>query len=84
MDNQASKASNINRFELKLSKWALLILAGIYVIILLAQISVAAGWLKPAPISSLLNSYKEIALPVITLILGHYFGTRSKSISSGK
>ena len=73
----------VTRFELNVSKGVLLFLALIFLILIVAQVCVSAGLLEAAPISAMFDLYKSIALPIITLILGHYFGARGRSAKIG-
>jgi hypothetical protein len=74
---EQNEASNpLTNFELDISKWIVIFLGGLLLVLVLAQIGVAAKWLDPAPITSLFDMYKGIALPILTLVLGHYFGSR--------
>ncbi len=66
------------RFQMDVTIWALIVITFFYGLAFLAEIAVAAGWLQAAPITNLFASYKSDLLPIVTLILGHYFGRRSQ------
>jgi mannitol-specific phosphotransferase system IIBC component len=69
------------QFERNISKWILGVIAFFFLLVILAEIAVAAGWLENAPIDSLFDVCKAIFLPIVTLVLGHYFGARSQQNS---
>jgi len=67
-----------SQFERNISKWILGAIAFFFFLVVLAEIAVAAGWLNHVPIDALLNICKAVLLPIVMLVLGHYFGTRSQ------
>ena len=71
-----------SRFERNISKWILGVIAFFFLLMILAQIGVAAGWLDKGPVSSLFDTGKTIFLPIIMLVLGHYFGSRAAQQTS--
>ncbi len=76
MPTAAQQSLVLKKFKLNVSKWVLVSVLALYSLTVLAQIAVAAGLLQAAPISDLINSEKEVLLPIVTLVLGHYFGAR--------
>ena len=70
-----------SQFERNISKWILGVIAFFFLLVMLAEIAVAAGWLQSGPIDSLFDVCKAIFLPIVTLVLGHYFGSRSQQNS---
>ena len=79
--NQSPGVAN-SRFERNISKWILGVIAFFFLLMILAEIGVAAGWLNKGPVSSLFETGKTIFLPIIMLVLGHYFGSRAQQTSS--
>lgn len=76
--NQATPSQRQWRFQMDVTVWALIVITIFYGLAFIAEIAVAAGWLQAAPITNLFSSYKSDLLPIVTLILGHYFGRRSQ------
>lgn len=81
-EKETVKPSFMALFETRIAIWFLAVVLGIYVVLVLAQIAVAAGWLQAGPIETLFDSYKSIMFPLLTLVIGHYFGSRSKQSAS--
>ena len=67
------------RFELKLSRWVLIAVGTFYLIAVVAQLLVAAKLMQEQPVTALWDSSKTILLPIVTLILGHYFGSSANN-----
>lgn len=67
------------RFELKLSKWVLAAVGIFYLIAVIAELLVAANLIQAQPVANLWDASKTILLPIVTLIMGHYFGTKTES-----
>jgi len=74
---KVEKSQSNNQFERSISKWILGVIAAIFFLIVLSGIGVAAGWLQSGPINALIDLSKAVLLPIVMLILGHYFGSIS-------
>lgn len=78
MPQSTSQAGSNRAFERDMSKWILGVIALFFLVVILAEIAASAGWLNPTPIHHLMDTCKAILLPVVTLVLGHYFGARGR------
>lgn len=72
-----AKSRSNSQFERNISKWILGVIASFFFLIILSAIAVGAGWLTSSPINELFDMSKAVLLPIVMLILGHYFGSIS-------